>query len=81
MMLAMFTGENLDDWDNLFPVVIMAYRSSVHESKGYSTYRLIFGEECTLPMDVGLPRQDTDLPDPITSPYAVWVHDALEVAV
>ena len=31
-------------------------------------------------MDVGLPRQDTDLPDPITSPYAVWVRDALEVA-
>ena len=31
-------------------------------------------------MDVGLPRQDPDLPDPITSPYAVWVRDALEVA-
>ena len=40
----------------------------------------MFGEECTLPMDVGLPRQDPDLPDPITSPYAVWVRDALEVA-
>ena len=31
-------------------------------------------------MDVGLPRQEPDLPDPITSPYAVWVRDALEVA-
>ena len=55
----------------------MAYRSSVHESTGFSLY--MFGEECTLPIDVGLPWQE---PDPITSPYAAWVCDgfALEVA-
>ena len=80
MMLAMFAGENRDDWDDLFPAVMMAYRSSVHESTGFSPYRLMFGEECTLPMDVGLPRRESDLPDPITSPYAIWVRDALEVA-
>ena len=75
-MLAMFAGENRDDWDDLLPAVMMVYRSSVHESTGYSP---MFGGECTLPMDVGLPRQDPDLPDPITSPYAVWVCHALEV--
>ena len=57
MMLAMFAGENRDDWDDLLAVVIMAYRSSIHES-GLNPYRLMFGEECTLPMDVGLPRRD-----------------------
>ena len=80
MMLAMLAGENREDWDDLLPAVMMAYRSSVHESTGFSPYRLMFGEECTLPMDVGLPRQEPDLPDPITSPCAVWVRDALEVA-
>ena len=80
MILAMFAGENRDDWDDLLPVVMMAYHSSVNESTGLSPYRLIFGEECTLPMDVGLPRREPDLPDPISSPYAVWVRDALEVA-
>ena len=80
MMLAMFAGENHDDWDDLLPALMMAYRSSVHESTRFSPYRLMFGEECTLPMDVGLPRRESDLPDPITSPYAVWVRDALEVA-
>ena len=40
----------------------------------------MFGEECTLPMDIGLPKQRLDLPDSITSPYAIWVRDALEVA-
>ena len=41
MMLAMFAGENKDDWDDLLPVVMMAYRSSVHESTGFSPYRLM----------------------------------------
>ena len=36
MMLAMFAGKNLDDWDDLLPAVMMAYRSSVHESTGFS---------------------------------------------
>ena len=80
MMLAMFAGQNRDDWDDLLLAVMMAYRSSVHESMGFSPYWLMFGEECTLPMDIGLPKQKSDLPDPITSPYAVWVRDALEVA-
>ena len=31
-------------------------------------------------MDIGLPRQDPEPPDAITSPFAVWVRDALEVA-
>ena len=62
MMLAMFAGENKDDWDDLLPVVMMAYRSSVHESTGFSPYRLMFGEECKLPMDIALPRQDPEPP-------------------
>ena len=40
----------------------------------------MFGEECTLPMDVGLPRRNQDSPDPINNPYALWARDALEVA-
>ena len=79
MMLAMFAGKNREDWDDLLPAVMMAYCSSVHESTGFSPYRLIIGEECTLPMDIGLPQQ-SDLPDSSSSPYAVWVRDALEVA-
>ena len=53
MMLAMFAGKNRDDWVDLLPAVMMAYRSSVHKSTGFSPYRLMFGEECTLPMDIG----------------------------
>ena len=80
MMLAMFAGEHKDDWDDLLPPVMMAYHSSVHESTGFSPYRLMFGEECTLPMDIGLPRHQPDPQEGVTSPYAVWVKDSLEVA-
>ena len=80
MLLAMFVGEHRDDWDDLLPAVMMAYWSSVNESTGFSLYRLMFGEECTLPMDVGLPRRTQDLLDPIKNLYALWVRDVLEVA-
>ena len=43
MLLAMFAGEHRDDWDDLLPAVMMAYRSSVHESTGLSPYHLMFG--------------------------------------
>ena len=80
MMLAMFASKNREDWDDLLPAVMMAYRSSVHESTGFSPYRLMFGEECMLQMDIGLPKQQSDLPDSISSLYALWVRDSLEVA-
>ena len=32
-------------------------------------------------MDIGLPKEQSDIPDAITtSPYAIWVRDALEEA-
>ena len=80
MMLAMLAGENKDDWDDLLPAVMMAYRSIVHKSTGVSSYRLMFGEECTLQMDIGLPRQVPKVPDACSSLFAVWFRDALEVA-
>ena len=43
MMLAMFTGEHSDDWDDLLPAVMMAHRFSVHKSTGFSHYRFMFG--------------------------------------
>ena len=80
MMLVMFAGEHRDDWDDLLPPVMMAYRSSVHESMGFSPHRLMLGEECTLLMDIGLPRRHPDPAEDVASPYAVWVKDSLEVA-
>ena len=52
MMLSMFVNDWRDNWNELLPYVMHAYRTSVHESTGYSPFRLMMGEECSLPQDV-----------------------------
>jgi len=56
-MLKVFVNENRDDWDDHLPYLMMAYRSSPHESTGLSPNMMMFGEELALPIDlmVGAP--------------------------
>ena len=48
MMLSMFVNDRQDNWYELLPFVMHAYRTSIHESTGYSPFRLMMGEECSL---------------------------------
>ena len=77
----MFVNDRRDNWDELLPFVMHAYRTSVHESTGYSPFRLMLGEECSLPADVFTPelRAIREM-DTTPHPFAQWVRDALEVA-
>ena len=45
MMLSMFVNDRRDNWNELLPFIMHAYRTSVHESTGYSPFRLMMGEE------------------------------------
>ena len=47
MMLSMFVNDRWDNWHRLLPFVMHAYRTSVHESTGYSPFHLMMGEECS----------------------------------
>ena len=53
--LAQKTDKNQCNWSELFPYVMLAYRTSVHESTGYTPYFLFFGHEATLPIDLQFP--------------------------
>ena len=44
MMLSMFVNDRRDNWNELLPFVMHVYRTSVHESTGYSPFRLMMGE-------------------------------------
>ena len=44
MMLSMFVNDPRDNWHDLLPYVMHAYRTSVHESTGYSPFRLMMRE-------------------------------------
>ena len=81
MMLSMFVNDRRDNWHELLPFVMHACRTSVHESTGYSPFRLMMGEECSLPQDVTTDelRKHREH-DVAPHPFATWVRDALEVA-
>ena len=81
MMLSMFVNDRRDNWNELLPFVMHAYRTSVHESTGYSPFRLMMGEECSLPQDVSTAELRSKRENDVAPhPFATWVRDALEVA-
>jgi hypothetical protein len=64
-MLAKLVNDHHTDWDRWIPTALFAYRTAVHESTGYSPYRVNFGHSPTLPVDVilGLSRGGKEDPD------------------
>ncbi|XP_033761504.1 uncharacterized protein LOC117343268 [Pecten maximus] len=79
-MLATFAHENKEDWDDHLPYLMLAYRSSVHSSTGYSPNKLMLGREVMLPIDlmVGLPPGDEGNPCPVA--YVEWMQHAMNTA-
>ena len=55
-MLAKCINEEQSNWSQQLPYVIMAYRSLVHESTGYTPQFLVFGQELSLPLDCMYPN-------------------------
>ena len=81
MMLSTFVNDRRDNWDELLPYVMHAYITSAYESTGYSQFRLMMGEECSLPQDVSTSELRTNREhDKSPHPFVTWVRDALEVA-
>ena len=54
-MLSHYVSKRQDDWDEFLPVVMMAYRSSVHRTLGETPEAMVFGHEINLPL--GLRRK------------------------
>ncbi len=53
-LLAVYAEQHQDRWDEHLQMVMMAYRSAVHESTGQTPNRVMFGREVTLPLDLAL---------------------------
>ncbi|CAC5376180.1 unnamed protein product [Mytilus coruscus] len=67
-ILSKFIAKDQRDWDLHLPLAMMAYRSSIHESTGYSPSMLKFGREKELPVDL-LYGQTLQISDNITHQY------------
>lgn len=51
-MLSVFVNEYHSDWDEQLPYVMLAYRSSEHETKGCTPNFLMLGRETAPPLDI-----------------------------
>ena len=51
-MLRAFVNDARDDWDDHLPAVKCAYPLTPHDSTGVSPFRMVFGHEITLPIDL-----------------------------
>ena len=76
-MLAMFVSCEHDNWDDLLPFMMLAYNTTVHTSTGFTPYRLVFGEECSLPGNLVHRELRPDPPPRDLGDYASWVRQAL----
>ena len=63
-MLSKYVHENQKDWDLHLQKVVMAYRTSKHQTTQYTPAYLLFGRELRLPVDVmyKLPENE-EIPD------------------
>jgi len=48
----MFVNNFRNDWDDHLPYVLMAYRTTVPESTGFSPFKMMFGREMNCPIDI-----------------------------
>ncbi|GFU90082.1 retrovirus-related Pol polyprotein from transposon 412 [Trichonephila clavipes] len=46
--LSLMVSKNQQDWDQKVPLFLLAYRSAVHETTGYSPSRMLFGRDLRL---------------------------------
>jgi len=53
-MLSMYVSTSQRDWDFFIPYVLLAYRTSKHESTGFSPFYLLYGRQARLPIDSAL---------------------------
>ena len=59
--------------------MIMAYRSAVHDTTGYTPARLLFGREIRLPIDLAFGRPQEEAPSlSYTSGYVQNLQESLE---
>ena len=51
-LLSAFVNAEHTDWDERLPYVMMAYRSSVNETTGYTPNMMMLGRDVTVPLDI-----------------------------
>ena len=51
-VLSKYISVHQNDWDKFLDGVVFAYNSTVHDTTGITPYRMVFGEEMRLPVEL-----------------------------
>ncbi|GFU83029.1 retrovirus-related Pol polyprotein from transposon 412 [Trichonephila clavipes] len=78
-----FVSANQQDWDQKVPLFLLAYRSAVHETTGYSPSQMLFGRDLRLPCDLlfGRPPDTPSSPETcrisrhVLKMYTIWLEN------
>lgn len=76
--LALFVEKHQRDWDDHIPVLLMAYRTAVHESTKQTPASLMFGRELNLPIDLLYGRPPIQQPPVDMDDYVSKLRKRLE---
>lgn len=76
-MISIFVSENFDDWDDLLPFLLIAYRANEHKNTKCTPNLMMFGREINCPFDivVGKPPNTPKVDCPIQ--YVQWLQHTL----
>ena len=78
-MLSMFVDENRTNWDDHLPYVMMAYRSSVHDSTKCTPNLLLLGREINMPIDVVFGKPPgCSYGNMCPQIYVEWIRDSMQ---
>ena len=58
-ILSKLISDHRRDWADFVPKAVLTYNTSVHESTGFTPYRLMFGRKAILPLDALLRLETT----------------------
>ena len=78
--MSKLVASNQKDWDTHLDYIVMAYNSTPQESTGYSPYRLLYGEEIALPIDILSPiiSETVDQNEKFVTEYAFDLQNRLK---
>ena len=79
-MLSSFVNEHQDNWDDILPYVMSAYRATVHESTNCSPDLMFLGHEKMMPIDLIVGGPPKDQVPQCPNAYVEWVREATTIA-
>ena len=75
--LSNFIDEHQRDWDKHVPLLLMAYRTAVHDTTGETPAMIMLGRNLRLPIDlfIGHPKKEAPMHK---SGYVEYLHSQME---